>query len=76
MEQIYTWNWKSGGYNCCTAGSLEEAKTKAADMGAPTLGWLNGGPGTRLVPDPASFRAVTQEEMDDVHNRWRAILGI
>jgi hypothetical protein len=65
MDNIYTWNWKTGGYNSCTARNLSDAKRKADTMGTP-----RGGMKVRLVPDPTSFRKVTASEMDAVDRSW------
>ncbi|NBZ96727.1 MAG: hypothetical protein EBR40_09945 [Proteobacteria bacterium] len=67
MDSIYTWNWKTGGYNSCTARSLAEAKRKADVIGTPKAGMK-----VRLVPDPGSFRKVTTTEMAAIDRSWAA----
>lgn len=32
--QEYVWDWSNGGYNSCSANSLQEATEKATNMGA------------------------------------------
>lgn len=66
MERIYTWNWTTGGYNSCTAGSLAEAKLKAAAIGTSSF----YGCRVTLVADPKTFRAVTQAEMNAIDSSW------
>lgn len=64
-KQTWTWNWTSGGYNSCVAGSRAEALGVAMQMGLPTM------PGhVTLVPDPSTLRAVTPAQMHAIDRSW------
>lgn len=68
---IWTWEWKSGGYNSCTAPSREEALAKALAMGQPhPTAAASGGMTVTLLPDPKTLRSVTPEEMSAIDRRW------
>lgn len=60
-ETLYTWNWTAGGYNSCTARSRAEAIRKAHAMT------------DRLMPDLATLRTVTPEEMAAIDRDMRSL---
>lgn len=63
--KLWVWNWKGGGFNSCVAADREEALEMARQIGAH---------GVPLVPDEASLKETTNEELDKLYADTRSLV--